>query len=268
MSFNIIGDIAGNFKTLEALLAKMPAGKVISLGDMVDRGPRSKEVLEYVKTNGEAVLANHEHMMLDEYLGGRTMVYGGGVWLNNGGWSTMLSFFPDLNKEDMRDAGRLLDHWMAYSGRTGDADDRVPDIRVELYKEHVKQLPADIMDWIKELPQFKELDGNGEYQGYQYNGLFLSHAPKRPDWSMELCQKLEWPKLNEGLLWNRGSPRRMKNPDGSTRLQVYGHNSYKDVEEFKDKEGVYALCIDTSWGKKLTGLHWPSMELFEQEYID
>ena len=63
---NIISDIAGNYKTLMALLEKMPQDEeIISVGDMVDRGPRSKEVIEFFMNNenATAIMGNHEHMM-------------------------------------------------------------------------------------------------------------------------------------------------------------------------------------------------------------
>lgn len=93
---NVIGDIAGNFKTLMALLKKMPEGKTVSVGDMIDRGPSSKEVIEYFMhaENVEAILGNHEHMMLDYYrhkkLGRRR--YDSSIWAYNGGVATMSSF--------------------------------------------------------------------------------------------------------------------------------------------------------------------------------
>lgn len=46
-----IGDIAGNFKTLKALLDKLPNKKVILLGDPNDRGPRSNEVIQFIMDN-------------------------------------------------------------------------------------------------------------------------------------------------------------------------------------------------------------------------
>ena len=35
--YNVIGDIAGNYLTLMELLKKMPKGKTIGVGDIVDR---------------------------------------------------------------------------------------------------------------------------------------------------------------------------------------------------------------------------------------
>ena len=68
MTYNIIGDIAGRFDELMLLLAKMPeADKVILVGDMVDRGPKSKEVIEWAMNNPNviAIKGNHEDMMVD-----------------------------------------------------------------------------------------------------------------------------------------------------------------------------------------------------------
>ena len=41
---NLIGDIQGNYHTLRALLKQMPDEEPVSVGDMIDRGPRSKAV--------------------------------------------------------------------------------------------------------------------------------------------------------------------------------------------------------------------------------
>ena len=44
---NLIGDIHGNYQTLLALLKQMPDEESVSVGDMIDRGPRSRKVLEF-----------------------------------------------------------------------------------------------------------------------------------------------------------------------------------------------------------------------------
>jgi len=94
---NIIGDIAGNYETLLALLKKMPDGEVISVGDMIDRGPRSKEVVEWFMKNGKAILGNHEHMMLDFI--NKTHFYQEGIWFYNGGTATWRSFKMNIPDE-------------------------------------------------------------------------------------------------------------------------------------------------------------------------
>lgn len=266
MSYNIVGDIAGNYKTLQALLAKMPPGVPISVGDMVDRGPASKQVLDFFKASGMAVLANHEHMMLHEYQGKRT--YEPGIWLLNGGHATMTSFFPDeqppMDSHGLHALGSRMNRWSSYYGREFDGLEDYILQHINQYKNLVQSLPKDTMDWIAQLPKYLELEGPATASdGQVFEKIFISHAPRRPDWSMNLLEAEEWPRLNDGLLWNRGSPRRI-----ASTLQVYGHNAHRDVFIHKDKAGIFGYCIDTSWDKKLTGIHWPSLELFEQEYID
>src|SRR3990167_4499879 len=89
---NIVGDIAGRYDQLLALLKKMPDDEVISIGDMIDRGPKSKEVIEWFMKNGKAILGNHEHMMLDFYR--NENYYEHDVWQQNGGSVTLTSFDP------------------------------------------------------------------------------------------------------------------------------------------------------------------------------
>ena len=79
---NLIGDIAGNYKTLLALLKKMPDSEPIGLGDLNDRGPRSREVFDFFMKNGRSLMGNHEHMMLHHFL--RSDYYREETWFNSG----------------------------------------------------------------------------------------------------------------------------------------------------------------------------------------
>jgi serine/threonine protein phosphatase 1 len=100
-TINIIGDIAGNFDTLLALLTQMPEGFVVSVGDMVDRGPKSRQVLEFfqscvVNNTGAAVLGNHEKMMIDALDGGGFSDWRRWHW--NGAYTTLQSFHTEDDK--------------------------------------------------------------------------------------------------------------------------------------------------------------------------
>jgi Calcineurin-like phosphoesterase len=90
----VIADIHGCKKMLEALLEKMHVRSndtLIGLGDLVDRGPDTKGVLDLVMgmPNFTALKGNHEEMLLlamddpDECLG---------HWLVNGGAAAFASF--------------------------------------------------------------------------------------------------------------------------------------------------------------------------------
>lgn len=93
----IITDIHGCYKTLMALVAKLPAdADIVLLGDLVDRGPDSKGVIEWAMKHAHAVaLGNHEHMMLDfldNVIPAGESQYDQGIWMMNGGSDCMRSF--------------------------------------------------------------------------------------------------------------------------------------------------------------------------------
>lgn len=241
--YNIIGDIAGQYDTLLALLSKMPSTAApLSVGDMIDRGPKSKEVLEFFMNQGKAILGNHEHFMLTEYY---KPLYERGIWLANGGKATLKSFYPDLDEE-------LLRSYMYVDYFRPNRDEALEQGEV-YYKKLVSELPANILEWLKELPLYLMEDG-----------LFVSHAPKNPTLSLERVCDLDVSvrKLEDSIIWNRGTSRRMEN-----YIQIAGHNSSRSVRHISDQQGVYAIDIDTSSAKILTGIHWPSLVIYQQEYL-
>lgn len=104
-----IGDIHGNISALRNLYSLIledinlhgKASKIIFLGDYIDRGTDSREVLDFLmglrdSNNIEHVflLGNHEQMLIDsleleaEYQRLSTF----DMWLNNGGYETLVSF--------------------------------------------------------------------------------------------------------------------------------------------------------------------------------
>lgn len=66
----IIGDIHGCYKTLIALLHKLDLkddySEIVLVGDIIDRGPSSKTIIDFVRSNNiDCVMGNHEEMMID-----------------------------------------------------------------------------------------------------------------------------------------------------------------------------------------------------------
>lgn len=108
MSLFIIGDIHGCFDTFQALLKQFPENAAICVvGDLIDRGPKSKEVVQYIMDNNIAcVRGNHEQMMIDEPT----------YWSLNGGHETLLSYSSDPVRFDHKhlDIPLLEEHkeWM------------------------------------------------------------------------------------------------------------------------------------------------------------
>jgi len=100
--YYFIGDIHGHFKRLEALFKKLAprfsgegGDTVIFLGDYIDRGPHSYEVVDFlihlsrIDTFRSVFLkGNHEDMFLS-FLEGRDQ---GGSFLMNGGDATIRSY--------------------------------------------------------------------------------------------------------------------------------------------------------------------------------
>jgi serine/threonine protein phosphatase 1 len=63
----VIGDIHGEYDALRRLVDKLPQDeKICFAGDMVDRGPKSRDVLNFIiKNKFDAVKGNHEYMFYD-----------------------------------------------------------------------------------------------------------------------------------------------------------------------------------------------------------
>jgi hypothetical protein len=224
-SYNIISDIAGNYETFLALKEKMPKGVFISVGDMIDRGPKSKEVLEWFANNGLAVRGNHEGMLIDAVSSGDYAELS--QWTQNGGISTIKSISPEAKtSKDILESKNMK---LAY-------------------------------DYINSLPYWITIEIEDDFDPK----LIVTHAP---------IGRKGLIADNHYFLWNREHPKPMVGC-----FQVYGHNWEKEVrwhtseEESLDESGYlsykYGACIDTSASKKITGFHWPSMELFEQKIID
>lgn len=93
----IIGDVHGCIKTLESLLSKLPKNeKVIFVGDLIDRGPGSKDVIQLIKEkNYDCIRGNHEDAMIDEILGflDDPLLAKNSFWINKcGGFKTLESY--------------------------------------------------------------------------------------------------------------------------------------------------------------------------------
>lgn len=97
--FWVIGDVAGEYDVLMKLLAKLPKdAKLVFVGDLNDRGPKTKEVIEFVRSGGHvALMGNHEHMFID-YIESRHYpkighkFYDSDCFMYNGGIPTLKSY--------------------------------------------------------------------------------------------------------------------------------------------------------------------------------
>ena len=103
MSKYIIGDVHGCLLTLQALVDKIlkdggSYSDIVLAGDLIDRGPRSAQVVDYVISNNIAtVLGNHEQMMADCY---EKKEEEEGLWLCNGGTQTVASYSDEPDSKE------------------------------------------------------------------------------------------------------------------------------------------------------------------------
>jgi serine/threonine protein phosphatase 1 len=90
--FCVIGDIHGRYDLLTTLVDALPQDmSIICVGDLIDRGDHSKDVLEYVIGHDRitSLMGNHEQLMLN-FL--KSPESHGRRWLRNGGLQTLASF--------------------------------------------------------------------------------------------------------------------------------------------------------------------------------
>lgn len=151
-----IGDIHGRYdlmidllRRIEQHMRSLPPAKgvhILFLGDLIDRGPDSREVLDYVhdlQQRSEQVIVlpgNHEDAMLRALDGDLSTLR---IWLGVGGAETIRSFGLDVPSAD--------DDLRAF----------LPKLAAAIPREHVR--------WLKKLPVTAQ---SGDY--------FFCHAGIRP----------------------------------------------------------------------------------------
>lgn len=269
-NYNIIGDIAGQYLTLKALLAKMPQdAEFICLGDPNDRGPNSRQVIEFLINNGKTINSNHAHLMVEAWEqsvmpGAYTRYYEKGIWFYNGAIQTLSSYDDDWSNKIGFESTQAM-----YETIIGYDEDKL-----------WKLIPKDHIEFLKNCPLYIECEN-----------YVMTHAPLHEKLSLVQACNLGDGFANgtdivsdRSLLWNRYVGNK-PNPQLEGKINIFGHNSSDSVKvytpqfangikltptDFKefDMSKVYAICLDTSSSKVLTGLHLPSMTLYQQEYID
>jgi len=123
----VIGDVHGHYDGLMMLLDAIAPNSddmVYFLGDLIDRGPHSAQVLKFVQQSSyTCLLGNHEQMLLDVLGDGE--VYGPALqaWLYSGGHATVNSYgdagIPPEDIEWLRTLPTHLDlgdYWLVHAG--------------------------------------------------------------------------------------------------------------------------------------------------------
>lgn len=123
----VIGDVHGHYDSLLTLLdaiAPNSEDQVYLLGDLIDRGPQSFQVVEFVKnSNYQCLRGNHEQMLLDILLGNDIYPPALEAWMYSGGQNTLDSYgSKGINEEhlywmlQLPDYLDLGDLWLVHAG--------------------------------------------------------------------------------------------------------------------------------------------------------
>ena len=237
----IIGDVHGHYDTLMELVAKLPSdAKLIFVGDLIDRGSRSAEVVKFVREGGhECVMGNHEELMvidlpyiLDTYENDKELDLNS-TWLMCGGIQTLLSYgilkFVEGKPAKVKNVQKLS-----------------------------KQIRDDLK-WMESLPFYIKM----EISHPSGKPIIISHACIGNVWKFHKDEKKQR-YFKEYALWNRKSePKKMPifNIFGHTPTQwgVDVQSDYVNVDTgcYIDKDGynqMSAYCVETG-------------EVISQEYV-
>lgn len=202
----IIGDVHGEHETLLALVAKLPKNaEIIFVGDLIDRGAHSREVIAFVRKNHhKVVLGNHEEMMIN-YGTSFTKTYPNSTnpgflhnWYNNGGDATLFSY--GLLKYDKKEGVQCVEN---------------PEV-MEQFKDDI--------EWLKTLPLYIELP-------YKINNLpvVVTHASCADIWHHhDNPNAVET--FREYALWHRRNPK-----SDSEIYNIFGHTPVEfgvEIEEY------------------------------------
>jgi serine/threonine protein phosphatase 1 len=123
----IIGDVHGHYQGLMTLLEAISPGKadrVYFLGDLIDRGPDSAQVVQFVQQNHhQCILGNHEQLMINAFPSGRPFTPALQAWLYSGGRTTIASYGHTSKLLDHLDWLKTLptyldlgDLWLVHAG--------------------------------------------------------------------------------------------------------------------------------------------------------
>lgn len=241
-SIIVVGDIHGQFETMMALFRQFPKNaKIVAVGDLIDRGPMSKEIIEHFISNKVgSVRGNHEQMLIDDFKLVESCVKRGAdprslnsMWTEQGGRQTLDSYTDyDMEKTDERGAPERTFNW-------------------KTFKEHAYWL--DGLPVYLEFPEVKRKDGRH---------LVVSHSAIGNHWHRR--GELDPQKRNNfelNVMWNRKF-----NIKDTGIFNIFGHTP-NDMAIIKK----HWANVDTGAcyeGGHLRAIQFPEMIVYRQKNID
>jgi len=224
----IISDVHGCYKTLLALIDKLPNkkdSKIVFVGDLVDRGANSYDVIKFVMDNNyDCVLGNHEKMFLE--------------------YSPMLE--NDRQNEDLK-------YWLFKCG--GEQTLKSYSSKEEFYKQ---------LDFLKSLPLYIEYK---DYKTEDGRYLVVSHSSIGQAWEFRYsANQIRIKRFESQLLWSRYKDfdnSEIFNVYGHTIFEEPVINKYSsaiDLGCYQSKEKLP--------NPRLCALEFPSMKIYTQESLE
>lgn len=224
----IIGDVHGCYKSLIALINKLPnkeKSKICFVGDLVDRGANSYDVVKFViENNYDCILGNHEQMFLESV--------------------------PNIrnNKND-----ELFEHWLYEAGGKQTLNSYSSKDEMNKHIKFIKSLPLYI-----EYKDYKTKDG-------RY--LVVSHSSVGRAWELRNSEDEMDIDLFEGqVLWSRNKyfdNKEIFNIYGHTVFENVQINDYSCAIDLGCCYSKKKLL-----NPRLCALEFPTMEIFTQESLE
>lgn len=243
----IIGDIHGCFKTFLKLTTQFPKDISITIsGDLIDRGLRSCEIVEYCIGNSiDVTLGNHEQMAID-FLRNNELKIGMSIdfddFIMNGGKNTLKSYGIELSD----------------SGFYRCSIEETIDGGIDKFKKHV--------EWFKTLPIYLKYDIYDE----KNRQLIVSHSSVADQIDLiDSVKPQEIARFKQSTIWGR--PRKVT--DVPTLFNVFGHTpqlSFKLEPHFANVDT--GACFkrpegETGYGR-LTAIQFPEMIIYQQDNVE
>jgi len=108
-------------------------------------------------------------------------------------------------------------------------------------------VPAKIIEWLQTRQMY-----------FSFDDLIISHAPIT---NLNLVPADPFGR-DSFFIWNRVPPKKPQ-----SKFMIYGHNGQFRRHKWGDGS-EFAMCIDNSHSGRLTGIQWPSKEIFSVDYLD
>jgi serine/threonine protein phosphatase 1 len=184
----VIGDIHGGYKALLQCIERssfdLENDLLISLGDLVDGWPESKEVFDYLMKlkNFILILGNHDEWFYQWTKTGATPF----IWTQQGGEETLKSF---SNVEDLEKYKSFLDKSVYYYK---DEKNRVFVHGGFPYYSKIEDVDKSVLVWDRDLIQYAFNNTLDKYTNY--NKVFIGHTTTT--WFRTLEP------MNLGEIWN------------------------------------------------------------------